>query len=91
MKFKIASHFSSIWIMINLTPHALEHPIEISETDYDRLVKKTGGGWSHSESHLEFLSKLHYLREGFHAGKIKDKAFLEREEKLITSWWNQGS
>ena len=77
--------------MINLTPYAMEHPIEISEAEYYRLVNKTEGGWSQSENHLEFLAKLHYLREGFNAGKIKDKAFLEREEKLITSWWNRGN
>ena len=41
--------------MINLTPHSIEHPLEVSEEEYDQFVKKSANGWSHSESHLEFL------------------------------------
>ena len=39
----------------------------------------------------EFLAKLHYLRSGFHQGKISMDAFDELEKKIVVSFWNKGS
>ena len=64
--------------MINLTPYAIQNPIEVSEEEYDQLVQK-------------MLAKLHYLRLGFGAGKIQEADFLDREQKLVLNWWNRGS
>ena len=77
--------------MINLTPYAIQNPIQVSEEEYDQLVQKNEGGWSHSEGFQEMLAKLHYLRLGFGAGKIHEADFLNREQKLVLNWWNRGS
>ena len=77
--------------MVNLTPHAIENPVEVSQEDYQRLVNKTENGWSQCQSREEMLAKLHYLREGFQQGKINEAAFLERELRLVLNWWNRGS
>ncbi len=77
--------------MINLTPYAIQNPIEVSEEEYDQLVQKNEGGWSQSESFQEMLAKIHYLRLGFGAGKIQEADFLDREQKLVINWWNRGS
>ena len=73
--------------MIRLTPHALDNPIEVSTEDYDQFVRRTDQGWSHCASKEEYLSKLHYLREGRKAGKIDESAFLQKEKNLVISWW----
>ena len=67
--------------MINITPNSIDYPIEISEEEFDCFVKKIEGGWSQCDSHEELMAKLHYLRLGFHADKIDEDAFLEREKK----------
>ena len=77
--------------MINLTPYAIQNPIQVSEEEYDQLVQKNEGGWSQIESFQEMLAKLHYLRLGFCAGKIQEADFLDREQKLVLNWWNRGS
>ena len=77
--------------MINLTPYSIQHPIQVSEDEYDQLVQKQEGGWSKSDSSLEMLAKLHYLRLGFDAGKILEPDFIELEQMLVLNWWNQGS
>ena len=76
--------------MINLTPHALDHPIQISSEEYDALIHRTQQGWSMSTSRNECLAKLHYLREGVRAGKIDEAAFQEREKSLVLQWWKLG-
>jgi hypothetical protein len=50
----------------------LENPIEVSQEEYDKLVKTKKGGWSHCYSKEEFLAKLHYLRGGLTQGKINE-------------------
>ena len=62
--------------MIDLTPYSIQHPIQVSEDEYDQLVQKKEGGWSQCESSLEMLGKLHYLRLGFDAGKIQESDFV---------------
>ena len=76
---------------INITPFSIKNPIEITKLDYDHLVKKSNLGWSNSETHLEFLAKLHYLRNGYKIGKISHDKFLKFEDKLIISWWNKNT
>ena len=53
-------------------------------------MQKQEGGWSKSDSSLEMLAKLHYLRLGFDAGKIQEPDFIEREQMLVLNWWNRG-
>jgi hypothetical protein len=75
--------------MINLTPNASEHPVQVAEEEYYQLVYRKEKGWSHCDSRLEYLAKLHYLREGFANGKIEELAFKDREAKLVLGWWAQ--
>jgi hypothetical protein len=77
--------------VICLTPNSLENPIEVSQEEYDKLVKTKKGGWSHCYSKEEFLAKLHYLRGGLTQGKINEIEFLEREKKIVINYWNRGS
>ena len=77
--------------MIDLTPYSIQHPIQVSEDEYNQLVQKKEGGWSQCESSQEMLAKLLYLRLGFDAGKIQESDFLEREQMLVLNWWNRGS
>ena len=76
---------------IRLTPHALGHPVDVSEDVYQDLVKRTESGWSQCQMTEEWLCKLHYLREGLRSGKIDESGFLEREKQLVLNWWNKGS
>ena len=77
--------------MICLTPNAIENPIEVSQEEYDVLVRMKENGWSQCNSKEEFLAKLHYLRGGLNRGKINEIEFLEREKKLVINYWNRGS
>lgn len=72
---------------ILLTPHAQHHPLMISQSQYDVLVRRTEDGWSACKTVEEFLAKLHYLKEGFIAGKLEEASFLEREQRLVIQWW----
>ena len=73
--------------MIRLTSHAIDHPIEVTQEEYDQLVRRTEKGWSQCESREECLAKLHYLRDGLKQGKIEESAFQEREKLLVLNWW----
>ena len=35
---------------------------------------------------IEWLAKLHYLREGYRAGKLTEEQFDERESRLVQAW-----
>ena len=76
---------------INLTPYSTKHFLEVSQEDYEQLIQINEKGWSHCSSKKEFLAKLHYLRSGFHQGKISLDAFDELEKKIVVSFWNKGS
>ena len=67
------------------------HFFEVSQEDYEQLIQINEKGWSHCSSKEEFLAKLHYLRSGFHQGKISIDAFDELEKKIVVSFWNKGS
>ena len=69
----------------------MEHSVEVSQEEYEKLVQIKEGGWSHCNSKEEFLAKLHYLRGGLTQGKINEIKFLEREKKLVMNYWNKGS
>ena len=77
--------------MICLTPHALENPVEVSKEEYEKLVHMKENGWSHCNSKEEFLAKLHYLRGGLTQSKINEIEFMEKENKLVITYWNKGS
>ena len=77
--------------MINLTPYSRENSLTISMEDYTKFVHLNDNGWSHSSSKVEFLAKLHYLRDGFAKGKISEIDFHKREEKIVINYWNKGS
>ena len=76
---------------LNLTPYSSEHCLEICQEDYEKLIQINEKGWSHCSSKEEFLAKLHYLRSGFHKGKIDKDAFNELEKKIVVNYWNKGS
>jgi len=76
---------------VNLTPFSHENLIEVSRDNYYELVHNNEKGWSHCNSKIEFLAKLHYLRSGFHQDKINKDKFCELEKKLVVNYWNKGS
>ena len=71
---------------VNLRPLSDYGPLEIETSEYERLVGKREGGWSHCESETEWLAKLHYLREGLKSGKLDTAAFEKREQQLVEAW-----
>lgn len=70
---------------INLRPHSSQ-PLLVEEAEYERLVKRAEGRWSHCADEIEWLAKLHYLREGYRAGKLTEEQFDERESRLVQAW-----
>ncbi len=72
--------------MIALMPHAISHPIEISEDEYAQLVRLKQYGWSVCQTEREWLVKLHYLRQGLKEGKIDETTFQQRETALVLNW-----
>lgn len=70
---------------VNLRPHS-DQPLKILEEDYEELIKRNKGGWSHAEDDTEWLAKLHYLRAGFQAGKLENAPFLEREKRMVVDY-----
>jgi len=70
---------------INLRPHSSQ-PLFVEEAEYERLVKRAEGRWSHCTDEIEWLAKLHYLREGYRAGKLTEQQFDERECRLVQAW-----
>lgn len=75
---------------VNLRPLSDNGPLEIEIGEYDRLVAKNEGGWSHCSSETEWLAKLHYLRQGVKTGKLERTAFEERERRLVEAWLKRG-
>ena len=71
---------------INILPRSQDHPLWVEEEEYDRLVSRTGQGWSRCDDEREWLAKLHYLRSGFNAGRLEKEQFEERETRLVMEW-----
>lgn len=72
--------------MPNVLPHSKAEPMPMEEAEYQRLVKKTQGGWSTCADEREWLAKLHYLRVGLAEGRLDQAAFDERETRLVTGF-----
>lgn len=70
----------------NLHPRSRFRPLEIPDDEYDRLVKRTQGGWSNCADETEWLAKLHYLRTGFASDRLDRVQFEERETRLVLGW-----
>ena len=75
---------------VNLRPQSESGQIWVEDEEYQRLVKRAEGGWSRCTDEVEWLAKLHYLREGFRAGKMSREDFTERETRLVTGWIRPG-
>ena len=73
-----------------ITPQAQLHPLYLEPAEYDVLVQRKSNGWSLCEDATEYMAKLHYLREGFKAGKLTQEAFEDREKRLVLNWWRKG-
>jgi len=73
-------------VAINLRPHSKAAPLWLEEAEYERLVRRTEGGWSTCADETEWLAKLHYLRAGRQAGKLDEAQFEERETRLVQAW-----
>ena len=74
---------------INLVTLSPEFPLWIQPEEYQRLTQKKQGGWSHCDSQLEWLAKLHYLRQGFKEGRLQKDDFYKKEEDLVLAWWRR--
>ncbi|MCH8075065.1 MAG: hypothetical protein IIC64_04515 [SAR324 cluster bacterium] len=71
---------------VNLRPLSDNGPLEIETGEYDQLVARKEGGWSHCSSETEWLAKLHYLRRGLKNGQLERADFEERERRLVEAW-----
>ncbi len=71
---------------VNVRPRSEQAPLLIEQEEYDRLVRRTGRGWSHCDDRSEWLAKLHYLRAGLTSGKLDRAQFEERESRLVLAW-----
>jgi len=78
-------------VPINLRPHSSSGPLWVEDEEYHRLVGRKDLGWSQCSEEMEWLAKLHYLREGLRAGKLSRPDFLERESKLVEVWLRKGT
>lgn len=74
---------------INLTRLSETHPTWVTQEEYDHFKMMKTKGWSHCDSGIEWLVKLHYLRTGFKDGKIKKQDFFKREQELVLNWWRR--
>ena len=74
---------------LNVRPRSERGPLLVDEAEYERLARRASHGWSECADELEWLVKLHYLREGFKAGKLEQAAFEERELRLVEAWLNK--
>lgn len=74
---------------INVTNLSPKFPILVTETEYNQYKTTNNKGWSHCNTYLEWLVKLHYLRQGFKEGKIEKENFFEREKELVLLWWKK--
>ncbi len=75
--------------MINIANMSADHPISVSEEEYETLKNKKNKGWTHCESQKEWMVKLHYLRKGFKEGKIPREQFFVKEKDLVLNWWRR--
>lgn len=73
--------------MINLANLSTDHPMWISEEEYEQLKNRKRRGWTHCDSQREWMVKLHYLRTGYKEGKMGKDAFSEKEKELVLNWW----
>ncbi|MCH8077538.1 MAG: hypothetical protein IIC13_14925 [SAR324 cluster bacterium] len=71
---------------VKLRPLSDNDPLQIESGEYDLLIARREGGWSHCSSETEWLAKLHYLRQGLKTGKLERAAFEERERRLVEGW-----
>ncbi len=71
---------------VNVRPRSSAEPLWLEDADYDALVRRAEGGWSRCSDAREWLAKLHYLREGYKAGKLNAVQFTERETRLVEAW-----
>ena len=76
-------------MLINLTSLSPEFPVEVEEAEYNRLIQLKGRGWSHSDTEIEWLAKLHYLRRGMKEGRVAKEQFADKEKELILNWWKR--
>jgi len=73
-------------VAINLRPLSQAAPLWVEDEEYQRLVQRTGNGWSQCSDETEWLAKLHYLRAGLQEGKLDPDQFDERETRLVQAW-----
>jgi hypothetical protein len=73
-------------VPVNLRPLSEAEPLWVEEAEYERLVRRSEGGWSLCADETEWLAKLHYLRAGLQAGKLDPSQFEEREARLVQTW-----
>ncbi len=71
---------------VNVRPESETSPLWLDDAEYERLVKRSEGGWSRCRDETEWLAKLHYLREGYDAAKLDRSEFEEREYRLVVGW-----
>ncbi len=71
---------------VNVRPESDTSPLWLDDAEYERLVKRSQGGWSRCQDETEWLAKLHYLRSGFKEGKLDAGQFEERETRLVLGW-----
>ena len=71
---------------VNLRPLSQAEPLWVEDAEYERLVRRSEGGWSHCADETEWLAKLLYLRAGHQAGKLDASQFEEREARLVQAW-----
>ncbi|MCH8883520.1 MAG: hypothetical protein IIA41_08490, partial [SAR324 cluster bacterium] len=55
---------------VNVRPDSDSSPLWLDDAEYERLVKRSEGGWSRCRDETEWLAKLHYLRSGLKEGKL---------------------
>ncbi len=71
---------------VNVRPESDSSPLWLDDAEYERLVKRSEGGWSRCRDETEWLAKLHYLRSGLKEGKLDAGQFEERETRLVLGW-----
>jgi len=73
-------------VPVNVRPESDSSPLWLDDAEYERLVKRSEGGWSRCRDETEWLAKLHYLRSGLKEGKLDAGQFEERETRLVLGW-----
>ena len=71
---------------VNVRSESDSSPLWLDDAEYERLVKRSEGGWSRCRDETEWLAKLHYLRSGLKEGKLDAGQFEERETRLVLGW-----